>query len=211
MTQLILALAEPPSPSLDNFVAGRNAAAITALRSLMYAPEAGAVVYLFGERGSGRTHLARAVAEVWRHQGRALSRFVVADDVQALDAEAQGRLFDTFNEMRAAGSAMLVTGDRSPRDLQVREDLRTRLASGLAFQLHALSDAEKIAALLQRARDLGMPLTEAMASYILAHARRDMRTLITVLDAIDRYSLAAKRPITLPLVREALQTLARES
>jgi DnaA family protein len=68
-----------------------------------------------------------------------------------------------------------------------------------------------IPALLQRARDLGMPLTEAMASYILAHARRDMRTLITVLDAIDRYSLAAKRPVTLPLVREALQTLARES
>lgn len=211
MNQLPLTLARPPAPTLDNFVVGRNATALAALRALAQAPAVDGTVYLYGEPGAGRSHLLHALREAWRAQGRAAAQFIAIDDVQTLDDEAQQRLFDAFNHVRVAGGAVLAAGDRSPRELRVREDLRTRLASGLTFQLHALSDEEKRAALLDRARALGMPLTAAMASYILAHARRDMRTLIGVVDAIDRHSLTAKRPVTLPLIREALQALADAS
>jgi len=36
---------------------------------------------------------------------------------------------------------------------------------------------------------------------------RDTGTLFAALEAIDRYSLARQRPVTLPLVREALAML----
>jgi DnaA family protein len=44
-----------------------------------------------------------------------------------------------------------------------------------------------------------------MSDYLLHHGRRDLPSLLAVLDALDRYSLQTKRQITLPLVREVLQ------
>ncbi|MFO7188936.1 MAG: DnaA/Hda family protein [Pseudomonadota bacterium] len=207
MKQLLLELAPRPEPTLDNYVAGRNGAALAALRALADAPEAGAVVYLYGETGAGKSHLVHAVAEAWRRRGRPPAHFLAVDDAHRLDEAAQGALFDAFNEARAAGGAILAAGDSRPRELRVREDLRTRLASGLAFQLHPLSDEEKATALRQRAGELGMRLPDEVIAYLLTHLRRDMPTLIAVLEAIDRYSLTAKRPVTLPLIREALQAL----
>lgn len=207
MKQLVLELAPQPEPTLDNYIPGRNANTLIALRTLVFAPEHGAVVYLYGEGGSGKSHLIRAVGEMWRHQGRSLAHFLAVDDVHKLDDNAQGALFDAFNEARAAGGAIIAAGDITPRELRVREDLRTRLASGLAFLLQPLSDAEKTTALKQRAGEFGMRLGDEAIAYLLTHVRRDMPTLIAVLDAIDRYSLATKRLVTLPLIREALQTL----
>jgi len=207
MKQLVLELAPRPAPTLDNYIVGRNAAALEALRSLVYAPEPGEVMYLHGEPGAGKSHLVTAVGEIWRRQGRSLHRFLAVDDVHLLDDAAQGALFDAFNEARAAGGAILVAGDTTPRQLKVREDLRTRLASGLTLHLHALSDDEKAAALKQRAREIAMPIGDEAIAYLLTHVRRDMPSLIGVLEAIDRYSLATKRPVTLPLIREALQSL----
>lgn len=207
MKQLVLELAARPEPTLDNYIVGRNAAALEALRSLVYAPEAGEVMYCYGETGAGKSHLVRAVSEIWRRQGRSLHRFLAVDDVHQLDEHAQGALFDAFNEARGEGGAILVAGDVAPRELRVREDLRTRLASGLTLHLHALSDSEKGAALKQRAKQIGMRLGDDAVGYLLTHVRRDMTTLIGVLEAIDRYSLATKRPVTLPLIRDALQTL----
>jgi DnaA family protein len=40
---------------------------------------------------------------------------------------------------------------------------------------------------------------------MLTHMPRDMRTQVAILDALDAYALAAKRSITVPLVREWLQ------
>jgi len=45
------------------------------------------------------------------------------------------------------------------------------------------------------------------ARYLLLHGRRDLRWLLTVLDALDRYSLQTRRPITLLLTREVLQAV----
>jgi DnaA family protein len=44
-------------------------------------------------------------------------------------------------------------------------------------------------------------------AYLLRHAPRDMASLIAILDALDRYSLEQKRPVTLPLVRDALESM----
>jgi DnaA-homolog protein len=196
MKQLLLELGAAPAPSLDNFVAGRNGAALAALRSLAQQP---GVVYLFGEAGCGKTHLLKAVA--------ALMPCLVADDVHTLADADQVALFDAFNQARAQGKSIVAAGDAAPLELKLREDLRTRLGSGLIFQLYALTDAEKRDALHRHARARGLRLPEEVLNYVLTHLRRDMPTQMAVLDAIDNYSLAAKRPVTLPLVREALQTL----
>lgn len=190
--QIAFAFARPPA-RFENFVAGRNAELLIRLRTLDFP----VVLYLWGEAGCGKTHLLEAAA--------AHAPVVVADDAQALSADAQETLFDAFNATLTGGPKLVVAGDRPPLRLALREDLRTRLGAGLVFALQPLDDDEKRLAIITAARERGLPLGEDFVAYLLNHFRRDLRSLMALLDALDRYSLETKRAITLPLLRELLQ------
>jgi DnaA family protein len=198
MRQLPLEISPPAAPSLDNFVAGANAEALAAVRALAAGLRPEVVVYLWGERGSGRTHLLRAAT-------RANPGLVAADDVETLDATAQQALFNAINAAREGQTPVLATGSAPPAGLALRDDLRSRLAWGLVYQLRAPNDADKAAYLRSEAARRGLRLPEEVLTYLLSHVPRDLASLNAVLDSLDRYSLASQRPLTLPLVREALQ------
>jgi DnaA family protein len=210
--QLTLDLIRPLTPSLDNFVVGRNAEALATLRAVALGQGDG-FVYLWGESGSGRSHLLTALAGARSASlsaaGEAIPDFAdphglyLVDDVDARDAPSQQRVFVLMNEVRAhAGAALVTTGRAAPAQLALRDDVRTRLAWGLVYQVHALSDEEKARALEEHARSRGLALSPDVIAYLLNHMPRDMRTLVAILDALDGYALAAKRAITVPLVRE---------
>jgi DnaA family protein len=196
--QLILDLMAAVEPDFDNYVAGPNAEAVASARAFAAGKTREAVLYLWGEPGSGRSHLLRAAA-------RANPALVIADDVERLDAQSQQHLFAAINAARSGEAAVLAAGSSPPAQLALREDLRTRLAWGLVYQLKPLSDAEKAIHLRAEAARRGLRLPEEVVGYLLTRLPRDLPSLNSVLDALDRYSLAAKRPVTLPLVREALE------
>ena len=196
-SQLLLQLEPPPAPTLANFLAGPNRAAIDALAALASGRVAGAV-YLWGEAGTGKSHLLAAVER---------GDVATIDDVDRLTEAAQLEAFDRFNRVRAAGGSVVAAGTAPPARLALREDLRSRVLSGLVFQLQPLADEEKAAALAAHADERGMKLPPEAVDHLLRRLPRDLGTQFAVLDAIDRYSLALKRPVTLPLVREALAAL----
>ena len=195
--QFPLAISPAVEPSLDNFVAGANAESLERVRALAAETLREAIVYLWGEAGSGRSHLLRAAA-------KANPRLVIADDVETLDAEAQQALFCAINAAREGGPPVLAAGEAPPAHLALREDLRTRLGWGLVYQLRPLTDAEKALQLRSEAARRGLRLTEEVVWYLLNHLPRDLSSLNAVLDRLDRHSLARQRAVTLPLVREAL-------
>ena len=219
MQQLLLELAPPPVPTLENFSPGKNGAALKALRGALEDGER--FVFLWGPGGSGKTHLLRAFAGAagakrvaayipasnadWAGADRLEGAAV--DDVARLDDPGQIALFDLCNRLRGAGGALAASGEAPPAQLALRPDLRSRLASGIVLQLHPLSDEEKAAALRERATERGIALDGELIRYLLTHFDRDMGTQIAALDALDRYSLQRKRPITLPLLKEALSLL----
>ena len=129
------------------------------------------------------------------------------DDVARLGEAEQIALFDLCNRLRGSGGALVASGAEPPARLGLRADLRSRLASGIVLQLRALSDADKAAALHAHAAARGIALDGELIRYLLTHFDRDMGTQIAALDALDRYSLQRKRPITLPLLKEALGLL----
>ena len=110
--------------------------------------------------------------------------------------------------MRDAGGLWLAAGNVAPADLPVMPELQTRLGWGLVFQLQGLNDTEKRAALAQHAEYLGFRLEPQVADYLLNHTARDMQSLLRVLEALDRFSLETRRPITLPLLRQLLRDLS---
>ena len=206
MQQLPLGISAAAEPAFDNFVAGRNAVALARVRDLAEGTLRERTVYLWGNAGSGRTHLLRAAS-------RANALLVVVDDVQLLDGAAQHALFVAINEARDSGPGVLAAGDKPPAQLALREDLRTRLAWGLVYQLLPLGDEDKSRHLKAVAAARGLQLSDDIVGYLLTRLPRDMRSLQSIMEVLDQYSLMRKRPLTLPLVREALaqEILGRQS
>ena len=198
MRQLALGISPPPEPSLDNFVPGQNAELLARLRELKAGGLEENIVYLWGEPGSGRSHLLQACAR---------PGLAVADDVDSLDETEQMSLFSRINEAREVGSAVLAAGSAPPAQLALREDLKSRLAWGLVYQVKPLTDADRALYLTAEAERRGMRLADDLVAYLLTRVRRDLRSLGVILDALDRASLEQQRRLTLPLVREVLKTL----
>ncbi len=222
MKQLALDLAPPPQPTLDNFVPGRNAELLHHLRRLAAGERGERFYYVWGAPGSGRSHLLHGVVVAVRavgaggvciacdHQTRlaedvASMDCVAVDDVERLGGEGEVGLFNLCNAMREGRGALLTSGDAPPMQLKLRQDLVTRLGWGLVYEVHALSDEEKTQALKRHAVGRGFELADEVCAYLLTRGRRDMPSLLAMLDALDRQSLEAKRPITVSMVRELLR------
>lgn len=218
MKQLVLELAAAPEPTLDNFVVGDNAEVVAALRALVRGGHPERFIYLWGGSGSGCSHLLRATLRALRDGGRTAHQFggradavraddaCVADDVQQLDDPAQVALFNVCNTLREGNGVLLAAGDLPPARLPLRPDLLTRLAWGLVYEVHALSESDRCAALRDYAEARGFALPLEVADYLLARTPRDLNSLRALVDTLDRLSLQQKRAITVPLARELLQS-----
>ena len=220
MKQLALDIAQPPAPTLDNFVPGRNAELVVMLYSTANGSNSERFIYVWGATGSGRSHLLRAVIDAARTEGRDAVMFesgavefdasddalCAVDDVHLLGPQAQIALFNLHNRIRAGHGTLLASGSAAPAQLTLRADLLTRLGAGLVYQVHGLNEEEKVAALRRHAQARGFKLSQEVVAYILRHVQRDLPSLLALLDALDRYAIANRRAITLPLLRDLLKS-----
>jgi DnaA family protein len=202
MKQLLLDIQPDALPSIANFVVGRNAEALHSLHQALQKGAECRFIYFWGAAGSGKTHLLNAAKELAKASNIHL---VTSDDVNLLNEEAQIALFNTYNQIRAANGVLLASGNASPSQMNLRDDLATRLAWGLTYQLHPLTDEEKAQALQAHALERGMKLPDEVVDYCLRYLRRDLPSLMAILDALDEWSLTEKRPVTVPLLKKLLQ------
>lgn len=224
--QLPLALRYPPDQRLETYV---DAAAGTIASLQAAAAGAGRDwLYLAGAPGTGKTHLllgACAAAEAAGRRaaylpmaaaggrvGEALQAFeghdlVALDGLDAIagDRDDEIALFDAHNRLRAAGATVLYAAREQPDALGlVLPDLRSRLQQCARFVLAPLDDAGRREVLRQRAQRRGLVLEDAALDWLLRRVGRDLGGLAALLDRLDRASLAAKRRITVPFLRQTL-------
>lgn len=196
MKQLLLNILPPPSPALENFIPGKNAEAVGSLQRVIAGQASTRFMYVWGASGSGKTHLLLAAQAMGAH---------IADDVHLLDESSQIALFDTYNQIKASTGVLVTSGLYAPGQMGLRNDLATRLAWGLVYQLQPLSDDEKATALRTHARARGMQLPDEVIAYCLRHLRRDLPSLMSVLDALDEWSLTHQKPVTVYMLKKLLQ------
>jgi DnaA family protein len=216
MKQLVLDLGAEVAHSFDTFEVGQNSELAHQMHQFAQRTAREHFAYLWGESAAGKTHMLEALAA--SGAARLLNpdspseaydfdpavTLYLLDDCDKLSAERQIDAFALFNQIREHKAYMVSAGATPPAVLPVREDLRTRMGWGLVYQVHGLSDEDKIAALTHAAEARGLNLSATVLPYLLSHFRRDMRSLSTMLDALDQYSLETQRPVTLPLLRDLL-------
>jgi len=213
-----------PEHGFDEFYPGTNAEAVEHLRRAAQG-QAEPLIFLWGETGLGKTHLLHACcrdahrAELYvsylplrlvRDFGGGIldgledQDLVCLDDLDAVagDGGWEQALFDLFNRLRDAGHGLIVSAQSPPDGIHIQlPDLQTRLSWGLTLMLRPLADADKLAALSLRARQLGLDVPPAVGRFLLSNYRRDLPGLLELVEQLDSATLAAKRKLTIPFLK----------
>lgn len=222
--QLPLALRWPAHQRFDSFVPGQNGVAIDLLRASAVAAGS-SWVYLSAPAGSGRTHLLIAACSAASDAGRSAqylsmaalrapradsirgfggSDLLAIDDLDAIAGEhdAEHALFDLYNRCRAEGALLLFAAGAPPAQLGIGlPDLVSRLSACTQVSLKPLDEEARRALFKDRALARGIELDDGVLDWLFARAKRDISSLLDVLDRIDSAQLAAQRRVTVPFLR----------
>ncbi|WP_296507833.1 DnaA regulatory inactivator Hda [Rhodoferax sp.] len=225
MKQIALDIGLSTGPTVANFFAGPNEAALKHLELWIgdkshSSSRSPVPTYFWGPEGSGKTHLLKAAREGLREQGAKVGWLgandeptefderwaaVVMDDVHLFTAEQQHAAFNWFVNAHAHHKPVLAAGEQAPVDLKLRDDLRTRLGWGHIFSLQLLSEPERRSVLRQAADARGVFLSDDVMDFMLSRFSRDLGSLMELLDLMDGYALQTQRAITIPLIKSMLE------
>lgn len=224
--QLPLALVTPPEQRLQRYLQAPTGL----LEQLTRVAEGAASdpLYVHGPHATGKTHLLLACcahAEAGgRHpaylslegtggrvreavEGLDAADLLALDDLDAVagNREDEVALFDLHNRLRDAGRVLLYAAAVAPDALPlVLPDLRSRLAQCTRWALPVLDDAGRAQLLRERAAARGLDFDEAALDWMLRRCSRDLGSLATLFEQLDRASLAAQRRLTVPFLRQVL-------
>ncbi|APW43376.1 DnaA regulatory inactivator Hda [Rhodoferax saidenbachensis] len=226
MQQIALDIGLSAGPTVANFCAGPNEAALKHLE-LWIGAKAGShtrspvPTYFWGSGGSGKSHLLKAAREALREQGARVGWMdasvlepvefdegwaaVLMDDVHLYTSEQQHMAFNWFVNAQTHQRPVLAAGEFAPVELKLRDDLRTRLGWGHVFSLQALSEPERRAVLRQAADARGVFLSDEVMDFMLTRFSRDLGSLMELLELMDGYALQTQRAITIPLIKSMLE------
>lgn len=217
--QLPLDLPVRSASGRDDFVVGlSNAAAVEWIDRYPDWPVP--VVVLCGPPGSGKSHLLSvwsAIAEAPILDAGALTVAGLPDRIGEARAVAVDRgdaaiepdtLFHLVNMMKERGGHLLVATREPPARWQFgRPDMRSRLAAAPLFSLGAPDDALLQAVLVKLFDDRGVDAPVSLIQRLLTWMPRTFDAARSLVEEVDRLSLAAKRKPSASLVRPALTNL----
>ena len=227
--QLPLGLKLRVSADFEGFHTGGNLQAVSDIKAC--ANGLGErFIFLWGKSGSGKSHLLQAACRLAADLGHTstyiplgeIDQFtpeilvgledlclISIDDLQhiATNHVWENALFRLFNRLQESGSRLLIGATGAPQTLGIGlADLSSRLNGGLSIRLKPLDDAGRWALLKDQADRRGLSLPDECATYILHHASRDTRHLVSLLEQLDNASLAAQRPLTVPFIKMVLES-----
>lgn len=224
-SQLTLELSLPDNALLETYYPGDN---IQVLNHIKQAAQGKGdfFLYVWGPLGSGCSHLLQGACNIASDYGRSAMYLPLAqvknrdpsilnsleqldlvclDDIQVIAGNLawEEALFHLYNRMRDGGKThCVIAGQQSPKNSGIQlADLQSRLAWGVTYQLHPLSDEDKFKALHLRAKMRGLELPLDVGQYILRRAARNMGELYHLLEKLDAASMAAQRRLTIPFVK----------
>ena len=212
----------PVRPALgreDFFVSPANAEAVAMIEGWQGWP--GGKLALAGPAGAGKTHLAHVWAGLSgatllpaRAIGSAdipglATAPVAVEDCEALagDRAAEDALFHLHNLCLAEGQAVLLTAAAPPNRWPLTlPDLASRMQATPTVRIAPPDDRLLAAVMMKLFADRQLAPTPPTIPYLVRRVDRSFAAARDIVERLDRAAMAARRPVTLALAREVLDT-----
>ncbi len=227
MQQLPLSISLRDDATFGNFYpSGENTLVVKSLEQLNPGGDYH-LAYLCGLSGCGRSHLLQAVchqfpdsvylpmAELSDYEPDEVfaalehQALVCLDDIDSVAGAGnwEEALFHFLNRKMLLGGVVLVSAGQLAEGLFALPDLVSRLQQGLVLRLSQPGDEDKARIFSWRGRRRGMHIPQEVTNFVLRHYGRDLRQLMRLLDELDVQSLEQKRRVTVPFVRELIESM----
>lgn len=213
--------------TLGSYFVGENGDLLLQIKEAVAGVRANPMLYLWGEHGSGKTHLLNACCDLaiahdrpYRYlsledysqlngmSGKISSSLLVClDNLHLAEADSglEIKLLTLYEQVKSSNGHLIVAGLKPLNEIRFGlPDLVSRLSAGGSFRLVPLCDSDKREALEQRANLRGFSLEPAVLDFIMTHFDRDTTSLFSLLDRIDSASLSRHRRVTIPFLRDFL-------
>ena len=215
--QLAFALPHAESLTRDNFLEGpANEAALALVERWPDWPNR--LMWLAGEEGSGKSHLASIWAE--RSGARVISAHaltaalvpnalatgaLVVEDLKA-DGFDERALFHLMNLAREEAAFVLITARVPPSAFEIElRDLRSRLRAVPVVSLASPDDLLFRALIVKFCADRQMAVDESLVGYLASRLERSYAAARQAVELLDSEALRLGRPVTRALAAELLR------
>jgi DnaA family protein len=212
--------------AFDTFRVGQNTVAYQILLQWLQQSSPFASLYLWGDRGCGKTHLLQAACRLVSERG-GLSAYlplaellalptdileglenmdlVCLDDLQSIShiESWEQAIFNLYNLLKDNQIPLLLAANMPPANLNVLEDIVSRLNSGGVYHLENLPETDQCQLLQAYAAELGLILPSAVGHYFI-HQNKDLKTMIDWLEQLDGLATGKKRKLTVHFVKDIL-------
>ena len=221
MNQLGLPISLNSKMLLDNFIANSE---LVNLIDQLFQKKKASEIYIYGLTGQGKTHgLQGVVLKALEMDKNAIYidcidsfpehlfdfigqlNFISFDNVDLISSDNQETFFDLYNRARQAGVVILVSGSSLPSDLTVMKDLKTRLSLAAVYKLEELNDELTMDVLNKQMSDRNLTIDSKIYEYLFKNYSRDLNTLVSAMNELDKASLQSKKAISIPFVKTVLQ------
>jgi chromosomal replication initiator protein len=150
--------------------------------------------------------LKKGTVDEFRRKYRECSAFIV-DDVQFLagkDRTAE-EFFHTFNELHDHHVQIVLSSDRSPKELKGLDDrLCSRFEWGMRVRIEPPEFETRAAILKKKAELEAIDLPDDVTELLATHIRSNVRALEGALMRLAAFASLKQVPVTVPLARDVL-------
>lgn len=180
--------------------------------------------HIYGEHLTGKTHLLKAWVNHANHTSKNAIyidanelkqqfiaelnleqfHFIAIDNIDRLNNERQIELFDLFNHIKLnnRNNHLLTSSTINLNFSTLRDDLKTRIHSGLIFALKQMNELELIDALNTYTIQEGIKFKRQELEYVLKHYTRNLGKLIQLINQLSKSALRQKKEITIPFIKQ---------
>ena len=165
-------------------------------------------------------HAEQYVSDVVRaYQQKAFDRFkryyhsldlLLIDDIQFFSGKSrtQEEFFYAFEALLSNKSQVIITSDTYPKEMAGIDDrLISRFDSGLTVAIEPPELEMRVAILMKKAANEGIPMSEDVAFFVAKHLRSNIRELEGALRKILAFVRFHGREVTIEVARTALKDL----